>query len=205
MILYAITNRRLHPGGDLIAQASSLIRSGVDWLQVREKDLSDGALIDVLKILVPEAGRFGTTLLVNGRADIAAISGVAGLHLPSTGVPVVGARRLFAAPKVIAVSCHSVYEAKTAQDQGADAVTLGPVFDTPSKRSYGSPLGLAVLEAACRSLTIPVLGLGGITGNRLARSVLDAGASGIAAIRLFCTMANPLQAVPKLKASLSTQ
>ncbi len=198
MTLYAITDRRLERSGDVVLQASSLIRAGVDWLQVREKDLADGALLKVLRILAPEARRFGCALLVNGRADLALLSGASGVHLPSNGIPTRDARDLLPKPLMVIRSCHAREDVFSAADGGADAVTLGPVFETPSKTAYGAPMGLETFASICAESPVPVFGLGGIDHDRI-ESVYRAGASGIAAIRLFCTMKNPHEGVTALK------
>ena len=80
---------------------------------------------------------------------------------------------------------------------GADAVTLGPVFETPSKRPMGSPMGLERFGHICKSSSIPILGLGGIEAVRIS-SVMDAGAAGVAAIRLFCSLRNPQEELPRI-------
>lgn len=191
MILYAITDRALEPEGDLFRQASRLMRLGVDWLQIREKDLPDKALYLALKALVPEARRFGVRLLVNGRPDLAAAAGADGVHLPSHGLPVEAVRREFPAPFLIVRSCHSREEAYRASQEGADALTLGPVYATPSKAAFGPPLGPERFADACSACTCPVLGLGGI-GRGQVKEVLKCGAAGVAAIRLFAALPSPL-------------
>ncbi len=201
MIYYAITDRSLAKGGDLLLQASGLIRAGVDWLQVREKDLPDRTLVAALKMLAPEARRFGVRLLVNGRLDVALASGASGIHLPSGGIPTARARALLPRPFLILRSCHREEEVLRAAEEGADAVTLGPVFATPSKAPFGPPLGLDAFRSTCARSPIPILGLGGIGAGNLAE-VVAAGAAGVAAIRLFCGMANPMKDIPALKAAL---
>jgi len=201
MILYAVSDRRVVPSGDLIRQASGLLRGGVDWLQIREKDLPDRAQFQVLCALAPEARRFRALLLPNGRPDLAASAGVAGVHLPAAGLPTREVRRLFPPPFFVVRSCHGADEAALAEQDGADAVVLGPVFHTPSKARFGPPLGLAPLADACRRVSIPVLGIGGIDAGG-ARLVLGEGAAGVAAIRLFFEMRNPIADLPALRASL---
>jgi thiamine-phosphate pyrophosphorylase len=198
MIWYAITDRSLAPDRDLVLQASSLMRAGVDWLQVREKDLPDKTLLAALKILVPEARRFATTLLINGRPDLAVSAGASGVHLPSDGLPTAWVRRHFPPPFFIVRSCHTGAEVSRAAEGGADAVTLGPVFSTPSKAPFGPPLGLEAFREICSRSPLPALGLGGIDASGIA-PVMAARASGVAAIRLFCTMKNPLDEFPALK------
>jgi thiamine-phosphate pyrophosphorylase len=202
MILYAISDRSLAPGKDLIHQASSLIRAGVDWIQIREKELSDWTLFQVLKALVPEARRFGTVLLVNGRPDLAAAAGASGVHLPSSGLPTTEVRRAFPPPFTIVRSCHCEADLVRAEAEGADAAVFGPVYPTPSKASFGPPLGVDRLREACSTVRMPVLALGGITRERLGEA-RDAGAAGVAAIRLFCSMGNPIAEVPALREALA--
>jgi len=190
LILYAITDRSQEPDGDLFAQASRLFRLGVDWVQIREKDLSDRVLFGAVRALAPEARRFGVKLLVNGRPDIASMAGADGVHLPASGLPVAPVRREFPAPFLVVRSCHSRAEALEAAAAGADAVTLGPVYDTPSKAAFGEPFGLPRLADACAACPCPVLALGGI-GEERAREVMKTGVAGIAAIRLFTARRSP--------------
>jgi thiamine-phosphate pyrophosphorylase len=84
----------------------------------------------------------------------------------------------------VGVSCHSIDDAREAETAGASYVFFGPIFDTPSKRSFGPPLGLALLSQACRAVEIPVIAIGGLLASNSAEC-LRAGAAGIAAIRLF--------------------
>jgi thiamine-phosphate pyrophosphorylase len=120
-------------------------------------------------------------LVVNDRIDVALVLDDAGVHLRSSSLPVAVARRLMGVRRLLGVSAHSMYEVEQAEGEGADYVVLGPIYETPSKQRYGSPLGLALLEEACRRVRIPVLGIGGITPAR-AREVRGAGAFGVAAI-----------------------
>lgn len=198
MILYAISDRTMACPRDLIEQASALIRAGVDWLQIREKDLPNGVLYGVLKVLSPEARRFGARLLVNGRPDIALEAGASGVHLPAQGLPTAAVRAFFPSPFCIVRSCHSLEEVLRAEREGADAVTLGPIYPTPSKFEFGPPLGLAVLRAVCPATSLPVIALGGVEPGKLAE-LASAGAAGAAAIRMLWGMRNPLADFPPLR------
>jgi thiamine-phosphate pyrophosphorylase len=198
MIFYAITDRALAPRGDLLLQASGLIRGGTDWLQIREKDLADRTLFCLLKMLVPEARRFGCRLLLNGRPDLAFEAGVSGVHLPSTGLPTSGVRACFPRPFMIVRSCHAEQEVLAAARDGADAVTLGPLFETPSKSGMGSHMGLEALSAICGRSRIPVFALGGIGAADLPR-VARTGVAGVAAIRMFCALGNPIRDLAGLR------
>lgn len=120
-------------------------------------------------------------LIINDRIDAALVLDDAGVHLRSSSLPVAVARRLMGARRLLGVSAHSIHEVEQAEAEGADYVVLGPIYETPSKQRYGSPLGLAALEEACRRVRIPVLGIGGITAVR-AREVRGVGAFGVAVI-----------------------
>ena len=153
--------------------------AGIDAVQIREKDLDDRALFGLTRLaragLPPR-----TRLLVNGRLDVALAAGADGVHLPADGVPVAALRARFGPDVLIGRSTHRVEEIERARDEGADYVTFGPVYGTPGK---GSPVGLAELSRAAAA-GLPVYALGGVTLERLGE-VAAAGASGIAAIRMF--------------------
>jgi thiamine-phosphate pyrophosphorylase len=116
-------------------------------------------------------------VLVNDRLDVALAAGVDGVHLPANGLPAAGVRPFV---KTLGCSIHSVEDGVKAERDGADFVVFGAVFDTPGKR----PAGLQALRAVTAAVKIPVLAIGGIT-NENTPAVLEAGAAGIAAIRLF--------------------
>lgn len=179
--LLAISDRATVPG-DLPAWIRELAASGVDGLQIREKDLDDRALYGLARLarsLLPP----GTLLLVNGRVDVALAAGADGAHLPADGVPLAPLRRRFGPGVVLGRSTHSVEEVEQAFRDGADHVTFGPVYPTPSKERFGPPVGLAALARAA-AVGIPVYALGGVTLDRF-EEVASAGVAGVAGIRLF--------------------
>lgn len=177
--LLAISDRRSLPGGDLSGWLARIAAAGVDAVQIREKDLEDRPLSELVRaaraLLPPE-----TRLLVNGRADVAVASGADGVHLPADGVPPAALRRRFGPGFLIGVSTHAMEEVERAQDAGADYTTFGPVWETPGK---GAPAGVEALARAAAT-GLPVLALGGVTMARFGE-VAAAGAAGVAAIRLF--------------------
>jgi thiamine-phosphate pyrophosphorylase len=126
-----------------------------------------------------------TRVLVNDRADVARAARCDGVQLTAQSLEASVVRRSFGEGFLVGVSTHSLAEALAARDGGADFALFGPVFDTPSKRAYGPPLGLGALSAAARALApFPLLAVGGITLDN-ASDALAAGARGVAAIRLF--------------------
>ena len=142
-------------------------------------------------------------VLVNDRLDVALAAGADGVHLGTHSMPVQVVRRVAPRPFVLGVSCHSLGEAQAAESGGADYLVLGPVFETPSKLEYGPPLGLEKLRIVTSRIRIPVLALGGITVERV-RPCLEAGASGIAGIRIFQDCPSVQERVRELRAQFES-
>ncbi len=134
-------------------------------------------------------------ILVNDRLDVALAAGAAGVHLGGASLPAREAVRWLRAGNapaefLIGVSCHSVEEAREAEDAGASYVFFGPVFDTPAKKSYGPPQGITRLAEVCSGVRIPVIAIGGVNEENRTECV-GAGAAGIAAIRMFQESRDP--------------
>lgn len=183
----------------LLERIGSLCAAGIDWIQIREKDLSGRAYSTLTRDALGRISRRissngpQTRLIVNDRLDVALAGRAGGIHLGEQSLPVAEARRLLLASStaqivsgdfLLGVSCHSLEAAKEAAADGADYIFFGPVFATPSKAAYGTPQGIGRLGEVCASVSVPVLAIGGINVEN-APSCLAAGASGIAAIRLF--------------------
>lgn len=183
LLLYAITERRKLKSGlaDFVENAA---RAGVARVQIREKDLSDSALYEVVRNAIARTRTTRVRVLVNGRPDIAMSAQAHGVHLPSDGLSVPSVRKVTPPGFLVGVSCHKVDEVERAASEGADFAVFGPVFDTPSKRGFGPPAGLSELERACSAVRMPVLALGGVTSAN-ARLCIEAGAAGLAGIGLF--------------------
>jgi thiamine-phosphate pyrophosphorylase len=188
-IIYQITSGQLTTqtlaadSGQLLSLIAAAVAARVSLIQLREKNLSARALYELtLRAAALTAGS-ATRLLVNDRADIARAAGADGVHLNTRSLRASIVRRAFGEDFLIGVSTHSLEEACAARDVGADFAVFGPVFDTPSKSTYGSPVGLEALRASAHALKpFPLIALGGITLENAA-SALSAGASGLAAIR----------------------
>jgi thiamine-phosphate pyrophosphorylase len=200
-ILCYVTDRRAYdrarpPAGGPSANSIGSVRSaiqnaaaaGVDWIQIREKDLAGGALTDFARLAVADTKEAAARILLNDRLDVALAASAAGIHLGENSVPLEAVarwrRHAGKSDFQIGVSCHLLEAACAAERGGADYIFFGPVFATPSKAAFGPPQGIAKLREVCASVKIPVLAIGGITFDN-ARMCLDAGAAGIAAIRLF--------------------
>jgi len=182
-----LTTREDETDWRLVGKIRGTIGAGVDWVQVREKDLPPQKILALVREIVRAADT--AKLIVNDRLDVAVAAGAAGVHLGRESAPireVVRWCRGGNAPKefLIGASCHTLSEAREVEIAGASYLIFGPVFDTPSKRAFGEPVGIAKLAQVCATVKIPVLAIGGI-GLRNARECFQAGAAGIAAIRLF--------------------
>jgi len=207
-LLYYITDRTAFAPDEptrrhrLLEKIAEAVRAGIDYIQLREKDLSSRELellareaVAVLSELRTDNRELRTALLINSRTDVALAAGADGVHLRSEDISPrevrdvwekcgAGAPARESSPRepLIGVSCHSPDEVAQAADKRATFAVFAPVFekkDTPNRQ----PAGLTQLRKACRA-NIPVLALGGVTLQN-AHSCLEAGAAGIAAIRLF--------------------
>jgi thiamine-phosphate pyrophosphorylase len=204
-VLYYITDRHQFSADEyenrkrLLAKIGEAACAGVDYIQLREKDLRTRELealsrdaLKVLDELRTENPKLRTALLINSRTDVALAIGADGIHLRSNDISpkevraiwksgYVGTAARESSPELplIGVSCHMPEEVNQAAENAADFAVFAPVFE---KRG-ATPAGLDPLRRACRA-GIPVLALGGVTLDN-AQSCLQAGASGIAGIRLF--------------------
>jgi thiamine-phosphate pyrophosphorylase len=191
--LYYITDRRQFPGGSpeqerrLLKKIAECAAAGVDYIQLREKDLSARALEELAHKAVAAVRGSAARLLINSRTDVALACGAHGVHLPANDLLASDVRSMFVragfrAP-IIGVSAHSLADVLRAESHGADFAVFAPVFE---KGGAVNAKGLEQLRQICRRAhaAMPVFALGGVTLDN-ARLCVDAGAVGIAGIRLF--------------------
>jgi thiamine-phosphate pyrophosphorylase len=196
--LYLITDTNLLPKDALINRVENLIKSGIKAVQIREKNLSAREII----VLAMQLREFPMKLFINDRADLAYAARADGLHIPEHGFPTAESRKIIG-EKIIGRSAHSLYAALLAESEGADFITLGPIYDTPSKRQYGKPLGIDKLREIAQKTSIPVFAIGGLNPER-SRECLDAGAYGVAVISDLLLAENPDSQVEKYIAALGS-
>ncbi|MDT8442042.1 MAG: thiamine phosphate synthase [Desulfuromonadales bacterium] len=192
--LYLITDRhQVAAGQSLVSAVDAALRGGVRAMQLREKDLPARELLPLAEELRVLTRRHHARLLINDRIDVALAVEADGVHLGEHSLPVATARKLLGPQRTIGVSTHSLADIAAATEGGADFVTFGPVFATPSKAAYGAPVGLAALRQACRQTALPVFALGGIkSGHR--QVIAGTGAAGIALISAIIAAADPTTA-----------
>src|SRR3990172_6015262 len=191
--LYVLTDRSLTKGRPLEVVVDAALQGGALAIQLREKDLSARALYELAQRLLPIVHSRRAVLLVNDRIDLALTLPIDGVHLAQTSLPPVEARRVLGPGRLIGVSCHTVQEAIEDQN-GADFIVLRPLFFTPSKKAYRSPIGLERLREGRRHVRLPILGIGGISASNAA-GVIEAGADGVAAISAVMAADEPAGAV----------
>lgn len=179
--LFVVTDRSVIRGRSLSSALQDALGAGVQAIQLRERDLPTREVLSLAQQLHAMTRGPAVPLIINDRADIAVALDLDGVHLRASSLPVPAARRVVGPRRLIGISAHSVEEVRRAGEDGADYAILGPIFETPSKREFGEPLGLAVLADACRHSSIPVFAIGGITRERI-EAVHNAGAFGVAMI-----------------------
>ena len=134
MLRYYITDRRSVGGVEpVLRNIEAAASAGVDYIQIREKDLCARDLLQLTRSAVERVQPFGTRVLVNGRADVALAAGAHGVHLPGDSIAPLEIRRLVGIDFLIGVSCHTVQEVEAAEREGATFAVFGPVFEVTGK------------------------------------------------------------------------
>lgn len=186
--LYLITDRRLTP--DIKWTIEEALKAGVRAVQIREKDMTAKELIILSRDLQEITRRYRAKLFINDRADIALALNLDGVHLGSGGLPPDVVERISGGRLLIGASTHSLDEAVEAESRGADFITFGPVYETPSKLRYGKPVGIKALKEVTKRIRIPVFAIGGINKKNVSE-VMDAGAYGVALISAIMASEKP--------------
>jgi thiamine-phosphate pyrophosphorylase len=192
-IIYHITSgtttTETTPQSDEFSQILRLVESAVELkiplFQIRERELSGRVLYQLAVRAVDLTRGSVTRVLVNDRSDIAGAAGTNAVQLTAHSLPPDVVRQVHGEDFLIGVSTHSIDEARLARERKADFVLFGPIFDTPSKRSFGKPQGLDKLREVTIELgCFPVVAIGGIAIENVA-ACFEAGAAGVAGISLF--------------------
>jgi thiamine-phosphate pyrophosphorylase len=199
--LYLITDGYDETTADRVAAALAAAPLRTCAVQLRCKSVDGARLLAAAERLQPICAASRAPFFVNDRVDVALAAGADGAHLPARGLPLPAARRLVGDRLLLSASAHSLSEAKMAARGGADFVTFGPVFATPSKAAYGPPLGETALAEVVHSLPVPVFAVGGIGPAEAGR--VQALGAGVACIRAILGADNPGTAMGAMTAALA--
>lgn len=201
--LLLVTDRTQAGSRSLPSLIRQAVSAGLPAVQLRERDLSTGDLLSLAQEIQSITTSYAVPLIVNDRVDLMMALNLDGVHLRADSLPVSVVRRLIGPDRLIGISTHSVEEVRRANHDGADYIIFGPIFDTPSKRSFGPPLGLDALHDVCRESTIPVFAIGGITSERV-RDVRRVRAHGVAVIGALLTRDDIGNAIREFAYALET-
>ncbi len=190
--LYLITDRKLLPKNcSLELAVEQALEGGLKAVQLREKNLATTTrdLLRMAEKMRELTSRYNAKLFINDRLDIALAVEADGLHLATTSMPTDAVRQVTGKNFLIGVSTHNMTEARLAAEKGADFITFGPIYGTPSKLSYGKPVGLEVLREVAEKVSIPVFALGGVKLERVEK-IKRYGSYGVALISDILTSDN---------------
>ena len=195
--LYAIVDHHTatRHGWGVCDLARAYLAGGARLLQIRAPDVPSGEFLAWCDDVVKDASDVGAAVIVNDRADIAAVAGGAGLHLGQSDLPVVQARRMVPAGTMIGLSTHTRTQLDASTTVALDYVAVGPVYPTGTKDTGYAAVGLDLVRYAARLRPArPIVAIGGITLER-APSVISAGAASVAVISDLLTGTDPIRRV----------
>lgn len=199
--LHVLTDFHLQQDRSHAELARLAIRGGADTIQFRQKHGGvQNKLLEARRVATVCADA-STPLLIDDHLDIAQATDADGVHLGQEDFPIDAARSVLGTSPVIGGTASKPHQAAEAYERGADYIGFGPVFPTTSKRNPKSVKGPDGLADACEAVPIPVIAIGGITHDRV-RSVLEAGAHGIAVLSAVATARNPEQATARFRAAI---
>ena len=189
-LFFTLITDRNHCKQPFIDTISLALKGGIKTVQLREKGLATHELYSIAYELRKITSEFKANLIINDRVDIALAVEADGVHLGWESLPFGVVRKLLGFEKLIGVSTHNRQEALQAQEYGADYITFGPIFDTPSKAGLLKPTGVEEIQKLKNEIDLPIVALGGINEKNV-ESVLNGGADGIAVISSIMQADNP--------------
>lgn len=179
--LYVITGEQFHPDRNYLEVMEEAIQGGADIIQLREKNKSKKELLEMARELRKLTRKYNVLFIVNDHLDIALAVDADGVHVGQDDLPLVEARKILGPDKIIGISTHALEEARQAEQDGADYIGVGPVYETKSKVDVVDPVGLDYVQQVTENISIPYVAIGGIKLHNLTE-VLAAGAKRICVI-----------------------
>ena len=199
--LYLVTDRGLCDDRSMAHIVRESIAGGVTMVQLREKNAEARVFLDQAFALRQAASELGIPFIINDRVDIALACGADGVHLGQADMPCTLARRIIGKEMIIGVSVSSVDEAREAEAEGADYLGVGPLFPTLTKVDALPATGLDVLRSIRKAVSIPLVGIGGITRAN-AGDVICAGADGVAVVSAIVANPDPRTAAREIRSAV---
>jgi thiamine-phosphate pyrophosphorylase len=201
LLLHVLTDHAWSRGRDIVTVATAALDGGATVIQLRDKSASTRKLIEEGRELRALTQAKGALLIVNDRIDVALAVNADGAHVGQDDMPVALARRLLGAHRLLGVSAATLQEAEEAVAAGADYLGVGPVFPTQAKADAGPATGVERLSEMARLFALPLVAIGGITVENV-RSVVQAGATGVAVISAVVHAEDISAAASRLRAAL---
>lgn len=196
--LVVITDTRVQSRFTHEQLAELACAGGANVIQLRDKELPDEEFTRIAERVLGICRAHGVQLIINDRVEVARVVGADGVHVGRDDTRVQDARVVLGTWAVIGTSATNDDEARVAHRAGADYIGVGHVFATTSKTKPGAPIGLEMLERACRNVSRPVIAIGGINAEN-AGDVMRVGAHGIAVIAAVCAADDPRTAAKRLR------
>ena len=196
--LYVITDTVQSRGRSPLEIARAALEGGADAVQLRDKSSPAMNLCRLASEIQPMARKFGSLFVVNDRVDVALVTGADGAHVGQDDLPAREVRRLLPRPVILGVSVGSPEEARRAERDGADYLGAGPLFPTATKPEAGEALGIEGFARIARSVSIPVVAVGGISIDTVAAAI-GAGAAGVAVVSAVVSADDMAAAARSLK------
>lgn len=196
--LYLITDRTLSRGRSTIEVVRAALAGGVDVVQLRDKEAEAAAIVEEGIRVHELTARYQVPLIVNDRVDIALAIEAEGAHVGQTDLPAGIARKLLPAPTLLGVSTSSVTMARRAQQQQANYVGFGPIYQTATKETAATPRGKKLIRDTLEAIDIPLVALGGISERNISE-VVAAGADHVAVCSAIVSAEDVERAAATLK------
>lgn len=195
--LYLVTNSdKFDTDDDFFDAIASALKGGVQVVQLREKNATAARVIELGRKIRELCSIYNALFIVNDRVDVAKIVEADGVHLGQDDIDIHDARAILGTNFIVGISTHMPEQAKKAQEDGADYIGVGPVFETPTKEGRQA-VGLAYVNWASENIDIPFFAIGGIDLEN-AHDVIEAGAKGVAVVRAIINAPIPENAAKSL-------
>ena len=196
--VYLVTDGR-DGGRELRSFLDDVLGAGVDVLQLREKELEAGPILERAAIFREACDRHGVPFIVNDRADLAIAAGADGVHLGQDDLPIEAARQIVGRSMIVGRSTHDPDQVRRAEREDVDYVAVGPVNETPTKPGRQAA-GIELLPVAARTLTKPWFAIGGIDTSNIA-AVREIGATRVVIVRALTQARDPVAALKALRSA----